>query len=43
MNIVLRPIPLSQPELLLLYKKTFKDTASLAFYMDNIFGTFKIY
>ena len=42
-NIVLRPISLPQPEPLLLYKKSTKNTTSFAFYINNIFGAFKIY
>ena len=41
MIIVLGPIPTAQSESLLLYGKTTKDSASLAFYMDDIFGAFK--
>ena len=40
MNIIFRPIPLSQPETLLLHKKTAKNTALLVFYMNNIFRAF---
>lgn len=43
MNIILRPIPLPPSEPLLLYGKTTKDFALLAFYIDNIFRAFKIY
>ena len=43
MNIVLGPIPSPIPKLLLLYAKTPKNSALLAFYMDNIFGAFKTY
>lgn len=43
MNIILRSILLPQPELLLLYKKTAKITASFAFYIDNFFKAFKTY
>ena len=42
-NIILRSIPFFQPEPSLLYSKTAKDSASLAFYMNKIFGIFKIY
>ena len=40
-NIVLGPILEPQPELSLLHKKTAKDIALLAFYIDNIFEAFK--
>ena len=43
MNIVLGPIPTSQPGPLLLHGKITKDFASFAFYMDDIFGVFKIH
>ena len=43
MNIVLGPIPTPQPEPSLLHGKTTKDSASFAFYMDDIFGAFKTY
>ena len=41
MNIVLRPIPTFQLEPSLLHGKTTKDSASFAFYMDDIFEAFK--
>ena len=43
MNIVLGLIPSLKPELSLLHAKTPKDSALLAFYMDDIFGGFKTY
>ena len=43
MNIILGPILFPQPEPLLLHSKTTKDSASLAFYMDDIYGAFKTY
>lgn len=42
-NIVLEPIPSLQLESSLLYKKITKNTTLFAFYIDNIFGTFKTY
>ena len=42
-NIIFRSIPSPQPELLLLYNKTAKKSASFTFYMDDIFGAFKTY
>ena len=42
-NIILGPIPALHSKLSLFYRKTAEDTASLVFYMDNIFGVFKIY
>lgn len=42
-DIVLRPIPLPQPESLILHSKTTKNSASFAFYIDDIFGPFKTY
>ena len=42
-KIVLGLILSSQSELSLIYRKTAKDTTSLAFYIDNIFETFKTY
>lgn len=42
-NIVFKPILLSESKLLLLYRKIAKNTASFPFYIDNIFGAFKIY
>ena len=41
MNIIFRPISLPQPELLLLNRKTTKNSACFTFYMDDIFETFK--
>ena len=41
MNIVLRLIPTPQPEPSLLHGRTTKESTSLAFYMDDIFGAFK--
>ena len=41
MNIVLGPIPTPQPELLLIHRKTTRDSAPFAFYIDDIFGAFK--
>ena len=43
MNIVLGPIPSPKPEPSLLHAKTPKDSASLAFYIDDNFGAFKTY
>ena len=43
LNIVLGLILLSQPKLLLLYRKTAKDTVLIAFYINNIFKAFKTY
>lgn len=43
MSISFGPILLSQPKPLLFYKKTAKNTASFAFYMDDIFEAFKTY
>ena len=43
MNIFLEPIFSPKLELLLLHTKTSKDSALLAFYMDDIFGAFKTY
>ena len=40
-NIVLVSILILQPEPSLLYKKITKDSAQLAFYIDNIFRAFK--
>ena len=42
-NIVLGPILSPQLELSLFHSKTAKEFASLAFYMNYIFGAFKIY
>ena len=38
---MLRLIPTTQLESLLLYRKTTKNSAFFAFYMDNILGAFK--
>lgn len=43
MNIVFRFILSPKLEPLLFYAKTFKDFALLAFYINDIFGAFKIY
>ncbi len=43
MNIIFRPIPSAQTELSLLHGRTANDTASLMFYMDNIFRVFRTY
>ena len=43
MNIILRPILSPQLELSLFYDKTAKDSTSIMFYMDDIFGIFKTY
>lgn len=43
MNIILRFILFPKLKLLLFYVKTFKDFALLTFYIDDIFGAFKIY
>ena len=43
MNIILGLISVPHPEPLILYGKIAKDTVLLTFYMDNIFGAFKIY
>ena len=43
MNIILEPIPSPKPEPSLFHVKTPKDSALLAFYMNDIFGTFKTY
>ena len=43
MNIVFGPILFPKPELSLLHAKTPKNSALLAFYIDNIFGAFKTY
>lgn len=40
-NIILRLIPSPQLEILLFYRKTAKNTATLVFYIDDIFRTFK--
>lgn len=40
-NIILRLIPSPQPEFLLFYRKTTKNTVPLIFYIDDIFRTFK--
>ena len=41
MNIVFGLIPISQSELLLLHRKTTKDSAPFLFYMNDIFGAFQ--
>ena len=43
LNIVLGPISSSKLEPSILHAKTPKDSVLLAFYMDDIFGTFKTY
>lgn len=42
-NIILRSITSPQPELLLFYAKIPNNFALLAFYIDDIFGTYKSY
>ncbi len=42
-NIIFGPILSPQPETSLLHGRTAKDTASLVFYMNNIFGAFETY
>ena len=43
MNIILRPIPSSKRKSSLLYAKILKDSASLVFYIDDIFEIFITY
>ena len=43
MSIVLGLIPFSKLELFLFHAKTLKNFVLLAFYINNIFGAFKIY
>ena len=43
MNIVFGPILSSYLEPLLFHGKTAKDSASFAFFIDDIFGAFKTY
>ena len=43
MNIVFGPIPSLKPEPSLFYVKSTKDSTSVAFYLDDIFGAFKTY